>query len=84
MSAAVLNINGTSADALIQALCDARIAVMDAMKSLQETAPNGRDFQTAPRGAYEVARGIYGARFAVLDKLANDLEADAIAIQVSP
>ena len=50
------------------------------MKALGECSPNGRDYQTAPKGEYDIARAKYTERFAFLDRLANELEDEAIAI----
>ena len=76
----VVNLNGATKESLVTARIYARIAVQDAMKALAECSPNGRDYQTAPRGEYEIARTKYVERFAFLDRLANELEDEAIAI----
>ena len=76
----VVNRNGAYFDALVESRIAARYAVQAAMQSLGECAPNGRDYQTAPKGEYEIAMARYMERFAFLDKLANDLEDEAIAI----
>lgn len=76
-----VNINGTSRQALVDARIVAIEAVRTAMQALGECSPNGRDYQTAPKGEYEIARKIYMERFAFLDRLANELEDEAIAIQ---
>lgn len=76
-----VNINGTSRHALLEARMIAIEAVRAAMQALGECSPNGRDYQTAPKGEFEIARKIYMERFAFLDRLANELEDEAIAIQ---
>jgi hypothetical protein len=77
----VVNLNGEKAESLVNARIAAREAVQAAMKALGECSPNGRDYQTAPKGEFEIARKVYTERFAYLDKLANELEDEAIAIQ---
>jgi len=76
----VVNLNGASKQSLIDCRCAAREALQNAMKALGECSPNGRDYQTAPKGEFEIARRVYTERFAALDKMANELEDEAIAI----
>ena len=76
-----VNINGSSRRALVEARMIAIEAVRAAMQALGECSPNGRDYQTAPKGEFEIARKVYCERFAFLDRLANELEEEAIAIQ---
>ena len=77
----VVNINGTSREALVNARIAAIESLRSAMQALGECSPNGRDYQTAPKGEYEIARKRYMERFAFLDRLANELEDEAITIQ---
>ena len=56
-------------------------AIRAAMQALGECSPNGRDYQTAPKGEYEIARKAYMERFSFLDRMINELEDEAIAIQ---
>jgi hypothetical protein len=77
----LVNLNGTSADALLADRRKVWNAIRDTMKALQECAPHGRDYQTAPRGAYEAARERYSAQFAVLDKLSNEIMDECKFIQ---
>ena len=76
----IVNLNGATKESLVEARLTARVAVQEAMKALSECSPNGRDYQTAPRGEYEIARNRYVERFAYLARLANELEDEAIAI----
>jgi hypothetical protein len=76
----IVNLNGATKQSLADVRITARAALQEAMKALSECAPNGRDYQTAPAGEYEIALATYRARFAVLDKMANELEDEAIAI----
>lgn len=77
----VVNLNGTSRHALLEARMVAIEAVRVAMQALGECSPNGRDYQTAPKGEYEIARKAYMERFSFLDRMINELEDEAIAIQ---
>jgi len=77
----VVNLNGTSRQALVDARVGAIEAIRAAMQALGECSPNGRDYQTAPKGEYEIARKRYMERFAFLDRMANELEDEAIYIQ---
>ena len=76
----IVNINGTSAEDLIdqrRALMD---ALSDAMKALQEMTPNGRDYPGRPDDC-KADREVHYARFAQLDKLRNEIMDEALHIQ---
>lgn len=75
----ILNLNGTSAQALVDARIEARAACQGLMKAIAETAPNGRDY-IGNLEAYERDLDIYRARFAAIDKLYNALEDEAMLI----
>jgi len=79
----VVNINGTSKDALINARLDARLAIKEAMEKLYETKPHGRDYQTLrdSKERYNTDLEIYAARFHSLEKLYNELLEEATAIK---
>jgi len=77
----VVNINGTSREALVNARMSAVESLRSAMQAFGECSPNGRDYQTAPKGEYEIARKTYMERFAFLDRMINQLEDEAIFIQ---
>ena len=77
----VVNINGTSREALVNARIAAIESLRSAMQALAECSPNGSDYQTAPKGEYEIARKRYMERFAFLDRMINQLEDEAIFIQ---
>jgi hypothetical protein len=76
----IVNLNGTSRDDLIEQRMLAREAIRQAMEALQQTEPNGRDY-IGHKEAYERDLAIYRQRLAMLDKLYNELELEAIAIQ---
>lgn len=77
----VVNLNGSPAQSLIDARMAASDAVREAMRLLSECSPNGRDYQTAPMGEYEIARTTYIDRHSFLDRMVNELQDEAIAIQ---
>ena len=77
----VVNLNGTAKHVLVDARIEARDAVRAAMKALDECSPNGRDYQTAAKGQLEIYRQKHRERYAVLDRMANELEDEAIFIQ---
>lgn len=76
----IINLNGTSPEALIDARIEARTACLALMAALGGTQPNGRDYIGHP-DAYKRDLAIYSARFVALDKLLNDLGEEALAIQ---
>lgn len=76
----IITLCGTSRESLVRQRIEAREAVYQAMRSLGETAPNGRDY-IGNNEAFARDREIYQARFAVLDKLHNELLDEAAAIQ---
>jgi hypothetical protein len=76
----IVNLNGTSPEALIEARMEARTACRALMNALGGIAPNGRDYIGHP-DAYARDRAIYAARFVVIDKLFNELGDEALAIQ---
>lgn len=76
----VINLNGTSAKMLVHYRVMTREALRQAMTSLAETRPHGRDY-CGDRKAYEHDFAIYTKRFALLDKLYNELGDEAVAIQ---
>jgi len=76
----IVNLNGTSPEALVEARMEARNACRALMTALGGIAPNGRDYIGHP-DAYARDRAIYAARFVVIDKLFNELGDEALAIQ---
>ena len=76
----IINLNGTSPEALIDARIEARTACLALMSALDGTQPNGRDYIGHP-DAYKRDLAIYSARFAALDNLLNDLRHEALVLQ---
>ena len=76
----ILNLNGTSADALIEVRLDAREAVFALIAALGSVAPNGRDYIGHP-DAFKRDQEIHAERIRFLDRLQNELLDEATAIQ---
>ena len=76
----IVNMNGTSQEVLLEQVMAAKEAVAIAMKALAEAIPHGRDYQTAPDGAYTVARGQHKVRYGKLVDVYEELEAIAVDI----
>ena len=78
----IIHLNGTSREALSDALCEAYAAVNEALEKLRECAPNGRDYYPEP-GRMDKALAQHRTRQehlqAVLDSLGP--EAEAIAFE---
>lgn len=75
----ILNINGTSADELIQTRRDAIEALDAVMKALQEMTPNGRDYP-GQQDRCRADRELHYARFAQLDAMRNEIMDEALEI----
>lgn len=76
----ILNLNGTSAEALIEARLNAREAVLALIAALGDVAPNGRDYIGHP-DAFKHDQEIHAERIRFLDRLYNELGDEALAIQ---
>jgi hypothetical protein len=75
-----LNINGTSADDLIQQRRDAYVALHEAIQTLQQATPHGRDYPGQPDQC-AADRAAHYARIKVLYTMAGELVAEAHAIK---
>jgi predicted AlkP superfamily pyrophosphatase or phosphodiesterase len=71
--APVININGTSERELLNQLQNASRAILEAYHALQEAAPHGRDYQTAPVGTYGQAREQHSIWLGQLDDIRQAL-----------
>ena len=69
----VLNLNGSSAEDLIEQLSDACSAVGAAQDALAKASPHGRDYQLNPDD-YKLAREQHEARQMALRAIADELE----------
>lgn len=85
-----VHLNGTSADALVEQLSKAMVAVQHARRALAEASPNARDYYPQGDSAFTRARNEHNARDASLAKIAEELMeiaehvADARDGKVSP
>jgi hypothetical protein len=68
-----VNLNGDQRETLVNDRHLAYLALSEAITRLQEVAPHGRNYQTAPLGSYERARAQYEQRMAVLRTLHKGL-----------
>ena len=75
----ILNINGTSAEELIQTRRNAIEALDAVMKALQEMTPNGRDYP-GQQDRCRADRELHYARFAQLDTMRNTIMDEALEI----
>lgn len=75
----ILNINGTSAEELIQTRRNAIEALNAVMKALQEMAPNGRDYP-GQQERCRADRELHYSRFAQLDAMRNQIMDEALEI----
>jgi len=76
----IVNINGSSADDLIQPRIAAYDALRDAIKSLQQVTPNGRDYP-GDSDRCVADREAHYARLKKLSVIAAEIIAEAVAIK---
>lgn len=76
-----VNLNGTSKDALLEQYRRSYRAINAAIESLCEGAPHGRDYQTLPPGAVQLAIAEHRIRVAKLESVRAEIEAIALHIQ---
>jgi hypothetical protein len=70
----VIHNNGTAREDLVGGLCDARAAIHDAIKAVQQTAPNGRDYYPKGPEALERATKQHDKRIQTLADVATEVE----------
>lgn len=80
MISPTININGTSADDLIEPRKAAYDALQAAIKALQQVTPNGRDYPANNDQCVEDRQWHY-ARLKALDIIAAEIVAEAVAIK---
>lgn len=78
--APTVNLNGTAKEELLSQVFLASEGLDLARKALMQMAPNGRDYQTAPRGSLQAAQLQHSNWVVALDVLLNDLQALALKI----
>ena len=76
----VVNLNGSSADSLIQGYADALDALRDAIAAMRQITPHGRDYQTEERTVLIGAQNQHEARLQALDNIYRELQFIAGAI----
>lgn len=79
-----INLNGTNAKDLLDQQLNAIWALRTAISTLQDASPNGRDYQTMPRGTIDLAVAGHRERLARLESVMTELEeiAEHIAAHV--
>lgn len=76
----IVTVNGSDPETMIRDRIAAREAIRQVMKALAEIAPNGRDYIGHPL-ALRWDTDTHRKRIAMLDKLYNELEEEALHIQ---
>ena len=69
-----VHLNGTSKDELERQLGEALEAVRDALRKLDDAAPNGRDYYVQSKDAHTMAVNQFVQRRAKLASVATELE----------
>ena len=80
-TAPVINLNGTSAEVLLEEYKMAYTATQAAIEALRRMTVHGRDFQTAPEGTYEKARAEQIARMEKLQQVGVEIVSLACEVQ---
>lgn len=80
MISPTLNINGSSADDLIEPRIAAYDALQAAIKALQQVTPNGRDYP-GDNDACVADRQAHYDRLAALQAIATEIVAEAVLIK---
>ena len=75
-----IHMNGTSKEALVEALSEAYRAVNEAGRKLAEAYPNGRDYYPQGAGAINTAMKEHESRMERLRSVAKELEEIVVAI----
>jgi len=75
----IVHLNGTSRGSLLAALEDAYLAVSNAMDTLRQCAPNGRDYYPDP-GRMPKAEDQHRSRGEYLKAVLDSIEAEVAAI----
>lgn len=75
-----INLNGTSKGELLQQQLTALDAINAAIDALCAAAPNGRDYQTLPSGAVQLAMSEHTTRLKLLQTVQDELQTIAMHI----
>lgn len=80
MTLPTIHLNGTSAERLIEALCQASAALDSAYAALKETSPNGRDYYPQGPTALASAEREHFSRLARVDSVKDEIDRMTLAI----
>lgn len=69
-----IHLNGSPASRLAEAYLEAGSALYKAMRALEETAPNARDYYVQSDTAYSVAQKEHRERLLKLQSIINDMQ----------
>lgn len=75
-----ININGMTREQHVRQRIDVLNAIENLMEKMSEIRPHGRDY-IGNTEAYQRDLAIHNARFADLDRLRNEVQDEAMAIQ---
>lgn len=78
-----VNLNGTSKKELLEQQVTALHAINAAIDALCAASPNGRDYQTLPKGAVQLALSEHQARLKLLHTVQDELQTIALHISDS-
>jgi hypothetical protein len=77
----VVNLNGTSAERLLEGYREALDALRAARSAMHMISPHGRDYQTEERTVYMEAADQHQSRLRALDQMYQEIELIALAVQ---
>lgn len=70
-----IHLNGTSREGLVRPLCDAVVAIQDAMEALAKCMPNARDYYVQGSGVTTTAINEHDARMTKLREVMMEVSA---------
>jgi len=76
-----VNLNGDTVQTLVEDRRATVGALQKAIECLGAQYPHGRNYQTAPPGAYEMARRLHDAQMETLRRFSAEITAEALFIQ---
>ena len=76
-----VNLNGDTRETLVEDRLTTIKAIQVAIECLGAQYPHGRNYQTAPAGAYEAARKLHEEQMDMLRKLSASIYVEALFIQ---
>ena len=75
-----INLNGASRESLLKDRMKAKKAIGIAIDEVRKCWPHGRDYQTAPHGAFDAAHNKYTKYLNTLQSIENELRKEAMFI----